>query len=413
MYRKYFLLFFLLTVFVWQTYAEIYTTESIPNPKILGQDYYVSNPDGILTRRTVDEINLQCRQIDKSVETELCVVAVEAFDERLFGDAHSFATKLFNKWGIGKAGKNTGVLVFLARSSNDIQIITGGGIEGLLPDITCGQILDNNLGYLSAGDFDKGIVEIVSEISAHLTTDTAKAELLLGWTPKQNADWLFNYFVFCFVLLIVFAIVAYRRLNGQPGQRKDEIQQQTETLQTISGWVSIIAPMPLLLFYFYLKHVRDNVKPIPLKCGKCGKNMLLLEETAKQDVLTPQQRTEDRLRSKEYDVWKCVCCGEVETISHKGKKRGVYDRCPACGAMAYAITDRQTLQRATFYSSGTRQDTMQCAFCGMVQTTLVTLPRLVRQVSTFGGGMGGGLNGGGRGSFGGGMSFGGGAGRKF
>ena len=37
--------------------AEVYTPETVPNPKLQGQNFYVVNPDSILEPETVQELN--------------------------------------------------------------------------------------------------------------------------------------------------------------------------------------------------------------------------------------------------------------------------------------------------------------------------------------------------------------------
>ncbi len=412
--RKILLLLILVAASVMQSAAEVYVVNTVPDPKQFGQDYYVSNPDKILQESTVETLNQKAIGLDKAVEVELCVVAIEAFDENSYGDAYSFALKLFNTWGIGKAGKNTGVLLFLAKQSRDIQIITGGGMEGLLPDITCGQILDANLDYLRNGDWDNGMIAIVQGIENHLMTDAAKAELLLGYKPKEVDTSMFNYCIFGFILLIIFAIVGYKKLEAKPGQRKEAIQAQSSGTQTAAGCLSWIFPFPMLFFYLYYRFARKNVHEIPDKCSECGHDMVRLPNDAELPYLTTVQRAEEQLHAMEHDVWQCPNCKHVHVQSFKGRNAGKYGKCPQCGGQTYETTNRETVSRATYTSTGQRRDTCRCANCGYVGTVMVTLPKLEYHTSSSGGGGGGyRSSGGGGGSWGGGSSFGGGAGRKF
>ena len=416
--RRFFstLVYLILAVGLFHISAAVYDVNTIPDPKQQGQDYYVCNPDGVLSSDAAQKINDNSVLLEKETEVELCVVAIDNFNEEKYGDAYEFALDLFNLWGIGKAGLNNGVLLFLASGSRDVQIITGGGVEGLLPDITCGQIIDDNLDYLSQGDFNTGIENIARSITKHLTTSTAMAELLLGYKPKQVSYTTFNYFIIGFVILIILAFIGYKRLNGVPGQSKKQIQQQAAAGQTASGFLSFVFPFPILLFYLYYRYARKNVKPIPPVCNNCGnQQMQQVSDDVREQYLTPVQLAEERLKSMEYEVWQCPDCKTIEILSAKGSQGGKYDVCPTCGAHAYETTDRLTLQRATYTSTGKRRDTKTCAYCGHVGTVLVTLPILVQTApSTSSHGSRGGFGGGsGSGSWGGGSSFGGGAGRKF
>src|SRR3546814_1962539 len=78
-----------------------YRVSTIPSPKELGQDYYVSNPDGILNAATVDSLNRLARAVDRQTSAELAIVVVEDF---VGDDDFQFALELFNTWGVGKDG---------------------------------------------------------------------------------------------------------------------------------------------------------------------------------------------------------------------------------------------------------------------------------------------------------------------
>ena len=412
-----FLLTFLAVLVCLQAHAEVYTVNTVPNPKAQGQDYYLSNPDSVIDGPFESYVNSLCRLADEKSEAEVCVVLINRFDEGQW-DAYNFALDLFNYWGIGKAGNNSGVLVFLAKDSRDIQIITGGGVEGLLPDAVCSEIWHNAADeYLSEGNYNEGVPYIVYNIVKILVSDEAQAELLLGWKPKDASvhESTAYYFILGFVLLIILALFGYKRLQGKPGQNKLAIQQQAASTQTVTGCLSWIFPIPMLFFYLYYRYARKNIKPIPLCCSNCGKQMTLIEGRDRLQYLPPLQVAEDRIGSKVFDVWQCPSCQNIKVTDYEGPKAGMYELCPTCGAKAFQTTDRETLQHATYTSTGRRRDTKKCAVCGFVGTAFVTLPMLVRSTSSSYGGGGGGYrsSGGGGGNWGGGRSFGGGAGGKF
>ena len=137
------------------SYAEVYTPEEVPNPKSQGQEYYVSNPDGILSDSTVNWVNGCAARLEQETEVELCVVMLESIGEE---DAFDFAYELFQRWGIGKKGKNTGVLILFAGESHDLRIMTGTGIEGVLTDGICSKIMHEEMfPSFREGDYDMGI----------------------------------------------------------------------------------------------------------------------------------------------------------------------------------------------------------------------------------------------------------------
>ena len=380
------LIFVLLTASMMQLMAEVFTIKTVPDPKQNGQEYYVSNPDGVLDQDAVNFINETCHELYTTEEVEVAVVALNAFDEENY-TAHTFALDLFNDWGIGGAEKNTGVLVFLAVSSRDIEIITGGGMEGLLPDAACSDIWHAAAEkYLSDNDFSRGTCYIVQEIYNRLITDEARAELLLGFKKKEPDTSTYSYFIFAFFVLIGMALLAYKRLNGKPGQAKDKIMKEAAGTQTAIGCLSWIFPFPMLLLYLYYRYARKNIRKNPTPCKYCKTQMKLLGKDERTQYLSAQMLAEEHLGSKEYDVWLCPSCHETEILAYDGKKAKKYSECPSCGAKAFETTSSETVSQATYSSSGLRRDHKVCAYCGNTAIIAVTLPKLVRSTSSSGGG---------------------------
>ena len=122
--------------------AAVYTPAEVPNPKKQGQAYYVADPDNLLPDSSVTWLNRCAAQLEKATNVELCVVALESIGE---DDAFDFAYELFQRWGIGGEGQNTGVLMLFVLDSHDIRIMTGVGIEGVLTDAQCSQIIHDDM----------------------------------------------------------------------------------------------------------------------------------------------------------------------------------------------------------------------------------------------------------------------------
>lgn len=164
-----------LILFGISTLMAAYTPESVPNPKQMGQDWYVCNPNAIINTDDVAYLNRCAKQLEETTGAELCVVALDDIGDY---DAFDFCYELFQRWGIGKEGKNTGILLFLAMESRDVRIMTGGGIEGILTDAVCNQIINKNmLPALRDGDYSGGLCLGALRIYEVCTSGDAPEEL--------------------------------------------------------------------------------------------------------------------------------------------------------------------------------------------------------------------------------------------
>ncbi|MBO7457872.1 MAG: TPM domain-containing protein [Paludibacteraceae bacterium] len=158
------------------TMAAVYTPKSVPSPKNQGQAFYVADPDTLLNDSDVVFLNRCARMLEDATDVELCVVALRSIGD---ADAFDFSFELFQTWGIGARGKNTGVLVLFVLDSHDIRIMTGTGIEGILTDARCSQIIrDDMTPAFRAGHYGEGLCLGALRIYEICTDGTAPEELL-------------------------------------------------------------------------------------------------------------------------------------------------------------------------------------------------------------------------------------------
>ncbi|WP_343564961.1 TPM domain-containing protein [Sphingobacterium sp.] len=152
-----------------------YTVDNIPSPKQKGQDYFVSNPDGILSSGTVAELDGLSTQIEAATKSEYAIVLVNDY----VGDSDfEFALKLFNTWGIGKKESNNGLLLFIAKDRREYRFITGYGMESTLPDAYLKRIGEKYLvPNFRNGNYDQGVLEASQFIKTILTSPDSRAEL--------------------------------------------------------------------------------------------------------------------------------------------------------------------------------------------------------------------------------------------
>ena len=54
-----------------------------------------------------------------------------------------YAVKLFEKWGVGKADKDNGVLLLVSMQERKVRIEVGYGLEGVITDLEAGNIIND------------------------------------------------------------------------------------------------------------------------------------------------------------------------------------------------------------------------------------------------------------------------------
>lgn len=152
------------------------TVDDVPNPKTYDADNWVSDPDHILDSETKNKINDILQQLEDSLTIEVAVVALNSIGEE---EPHEFAVTLFNRWGVGKAEDDNGLLILLTRDIRDITFKTGYGLEGVLPDAICKRIqMETMVPHLRENDWNIGMLEGVKAVAEAVSEeDRPEAEV--------------------------------------------------------------------------------------------------------------------------------------------------------------------------------------------------------------------------------------------
>ncbi len=376
----------------------------IPNPRQTERGWVVDMA-GVLSAAQKARLNRLISTLERETGAEVAVVILR----RVQGATpKEYATELFNKWGVGKRDADNGVLMLIALGDRRVEIETGYGMEAIIPDSAAGEILDTVVvPRFRKGDIAGGVIAGVEAIAERVR----KAQSLGAYEPPADT----------------VPYVVPTPIDDYAPARPASFPLPLAGLLVLGGGVGLLA---------YLLRER------PPKCPVCLQPMSLLDEQADDAYLNELQRTEERLGSVNYQVWKCARCGMLE-IHPKVALLNTYHRCPQC--KGYAVQETTRLVRAPTYArSGLELVSYQCKNprCDYREEKTRVLPRLERvdydwspshrprrwdDDGFIGGGFGGWSSGGGfdsgagggsgswssGGGFGGGSSGGGGAGRSW
>ena len=202
--------------------AGVYTPVSVPNPKTQGQQCYVANPDAIIADSDVVFLNTCAADLERRTRVEMCVVALESIGET---DCFDFCYELFQRWGLGREGQNTGVLVCFVLDSHDIRIMTGVGLEGVLPDARCSQIIhDTMVPAFRRGDYGGGLCLGALRLYEVCTDGEAPEELRTMRSVTNRGQYaqeedIEEIWLVVIALLIVIALLVWVSRKAKKGGR--------------------------------------------------------------------------------------------------------------------------------------------------------------------------------------------------
>jgi uncharacterized protein len=171
---------------------------------------FVSDTAGVLPATERIRLESFLASVEKRTSAEVAVVTIASLDGETI---ESFAVELFEHWGIGKKGKDNGVLLLVSMGERKMRIEVGYGLEGALPDGLTGSILDRHIvPQFKRGAFADGIrfgtYAIAAEIGKEYNVDLFSAQGIDGNEylesassgPNELMQLLFSLFFFIFII---------------------------------------------------------------------------------------------------------------------------------------------------------------------------------------------------------------------
>ncbi len=304
---------------------------------------------------------------------EAVVVTVRSTRDYDTGDRsiESFATHLFNTWGIGSRDRNDGVLFLVAVRDRQVRIEVGSGYgpdqNPMMKAIIDGRMLPR----FRHGDYAGGLRAGVAAVREALAGARA---------PQADAPWS------------AAALPAEAPASTSPKAENPSSPARDSVPPSTVGWylaagaglLTLLAPLYLLLR--------------PRRCPDCRTKIRRLDELTEDEFLDADQQLEENLGSVNYDVWHCDGCGK-QVVARRRRWFSSYDACPKCGVSAFE-SRRDIVEPPTPYSTGKMLVTRTCYACDFREEFRETLPMLTtpsasHSSSGSGGGGGGGHSSGG------------------
>jgi uncharacterized protein len=116
---------------------------------------FVNDFAGIIKPETKAKLEGLMASFERSTGNEVAIVTLPSLDGNT---VEGVAVELFGQWGIGKKGKDNGILFLIAPNEKRMRIEVGYGLEGTINDALAGRILDQAVvPRFREGDMDGGI----------------------------------------------------------------------------------------------------------------------------------------------------------------------------------------------------------------------------------------------------------------
>jgi uncharacterized protein len=140
-------------------------------PKAVG---FVNDFANLLPKEAAEKLNSDLINFEKKTTVEIVVVTVPWLHGT---DIETYTKGLATNWGVGKAGKNNGVVFLIAPKERKLRIQTASGIRSVLTDSKAENIRDRIiLPRFKTDNMAQGIIEGTQAIMKAIDTEPAKEQ---------------------------------------------------------------------------------------------------------------------------------------------------------------------------------------------------------------------------------------------
>lgn len=139
-------------------------------------------------------------------------------------DIFDYSMRVAEAWQLGSAKRDNGLLMTIAINDRRIQILTGYGLEGLLPDIVAGRIINDKITpYFKQGQYAQGIDSGLEEIERILNldpeiaaqaADELKERHEQAYKAQQASQATFGAVIFIIIAGVVASMIFGKKLSA-------------------------------------------------------------------------------------------------------------------------------------------------------------------------------------------------------
>lgn len=163
----------------------------------------------LFTSRQTSALEQKLRTFNDTSSTQIAVVTVPDLQGY---DPNDYAQRLAEKWGIGRKGKDNGILLLISpkqqRKKGRVAIAVGYGLEEVVPDAAASRIIRHEIiPEFQHGNYYAG-VDKATDILIKLTEGAFTAEQYAQKNGRDTGIWII------FPFLIVFLLPLFLRKRG-------------------------------------------------------------------------------------------------------------------------------------------------------------------------------------------------------
>ena len=301
------------------------------------KDLYVNDFAKILRVEDKGSIRTALAKFRDDTGVHVVVGSIQSIHDYKTGDQtiESFATNLFNTWGIGDRERNDGVLILVAVKDRKVRIELGSGYGKIYNEQMQDVINQEMLPHFRMKNYSRGVLEgansvvrILSQPAPTVISQPTPTPTIGDYSASSTSDSGGGALPFVIVggaIVAVFGLIWYARSRKR-------------------------------------------------RCPDCQVAMELLDTSEEDQYLDDGQRLEKSLGSVNYQLWQCPKCGHHD-LQAENRWLSSFAGCHSCGYRAMESNEMITIH-PTQLTPGEKLIDKICHHCGFHRSETVILPML-------------------------------------
>ena len=149
---------YMLRIFAFFFFLPFFCIAQIPKPQ---PDTYVNDYTNSLTQEQIQALNEQLLQLEKQSTVQVAILLINDLPTDM--NIEDYAREAGNKWKVGINFNGAVYVAVLNQRRQRLEIAEN--LEGQIPDITAGQIIDNLKPYLQQRDYYTALSLLIVQIA--------------------------------------------------------------------------------------------------------------------------------------------------------------------------------------------------------------------------------------------------------
>src|SRR5580698_3831411 len=143
---------------------------------------YVNDFAGVLDARSAGALEAYSGNVERATGVQMAFVLVKSLEG---DDIDDVANTIYRQWGIGKKGKDEGILVLLAIEDHKQRAEVGYGLEPVIPDGYAGGVLRGIRPILRQGNYGGALLAAAQQFGSRIAQSKG---VTIPNAPEQPRD---------------------------------------------------------------------------------------------------------------------------------------------------------------------------------------------------------------------------------